>query len=106
MWTVVKVAAKGFMGFVSAQILGRMLNWSEYSTARYALLLAVAIGVYLLATYMEKRAAPIIKTSSYYYPGGLLMQIRCWLMHPLNTEKRAEEEKSEGWKWAGKHYDE
>ena len=64
--------------------------------ARYALLLAVAIGVYLLATYMEKRATPIIKTSSYYYPGGLLMRIRCWLMHPFNAERRAEEELSEG----------
>ena len=105
MWTAVKVAAKGFMGLVGARMLGRIWDWSEYSMARYALLLAVAMGVYLLATYMEKRVTPIIKTSSYYYPGGLLMRIRCWLMHPFNEERRAEEEFSEGWKWAGKHDD-
>ena len=80
--------------------------WATDTLTHPFVFLILAGIIYVFICYMERRTTSLIKVSRYYYPGSKLMQLRCWLMHPLNAERRAKEEKSEGWKWAGKHDDE
>ncbi len=76
------------------------MEWISELLERIACQLAIKVLARLTQTFPQVKKQVV---SGYfrhcYYPGSALMNIWCWLKHPISEERRAEAEFSAGWSW-------